>query len=218
MSRVITEDDLKSILEKLPSKNIPGEIKQYAGSTIPTGWLECDGSEVVISEYPLLFEAIGNSWGTASDNNHFKLPDLRGKTLVGYLSSDTDFNSVGKTGGASTHYHTTGNCTLTANQSGVKAHSHGHTFALSNNTQLIYSTDSVGATRGTISTSSSATTSFIRKTYNASGTAGLRSVGFSGSISNATATNASEAHNHGNTQTVSNYQPYAVVKYIIYAV
>ena len=33
--------------------------------------------------------------------------------------------AAGSTGGSSTHTHTTGDCTLTAAQSGIRAHSHG---------------------------------------------------------------------------------------------
>ena len=37
--------------------------------------------------------------------------------------------AAGSTGGSATHTHTTGDCTLTAAQSGVPAHSHGNTIA-----------------------------------------------------------------------------------------
>lgn len=63
--------------------NLIGEIKMYAGATVPTGWLECDGSEVAISDYPLLYSAIGDLWGTASDNDHFVLPNFSGRTPIG---------------------------------------------------------------------------------------------------------------------------------------
>lgn len=211
--------DLKALLTKmLQTSSVVGEIKAYAGSTVPNGWLICDGSAISRTDYPLLFNAIGTLWGVGDGSTTFNLPNLKGKVPVGYDSSQTEFDTVGEAGGALTHYHTTGDCTLTSAQSGVPAHAHGNTFKLSNNSQLIYSTDAVGATRGTINTSSSASTSFIKKTYNASGTAGLRTISLSGGVSNNTAANASSAHNHGNTQTVSNLQPYAVVKYIICAI
>lgn len=37
--------------------------------------------------------------------------------------------AAGSIGGSATHTHTTGDCTLTAAQSGVPAHSHGNTIA-----------------------------------------------------------------------------------------
>lgn len=43
---------------------------------IPDSWLICDGREVSRSEYPLLFNAIGNTWGEPTDTNKFVLPNL----------------------------------------------------------------------------------------------------------------------------------------------
>ena len=102
-SEVITRNDLIEILnEMIPiDKNayLIGEIKAYAGNTVPNGWLLCDGSEVLIESYPLLYAIIGGSWGTASDNEHFVLPNLNGRVPVGYDTSQTDFDTVGKVGG-----------------------------------------------------------------------------------------------------------------------
>ena len=80
------------VIEKLV-----GEIKVYAGTTVPIGWLECDGSEVAIADYPLLNNALGGDslsgvgatlWGIASDSDHFVLPNLIGRTPVGASTSD----------------------------------------------------------------------------------------------------------------------------------
>ena len=75
----------------------------WAGNTIPQGWLLCDGSEVSKTTYPRLFAAIGNLWGTPSSSSNFKLPNLNGRAPVGYNSTDTAFDAVGKTGGEKTH-------------------------------------------------------------------------------------------------------------------
>ena len=80
-----------------------GEIKMWAGDTIPYGWLLCDGSEVSKTEYPYLYSSIGDLWGVPSSSSNFKLPNLAGKVPVGYDSADTDFNPVGHTGGEKTH-------------------------------------------------------------------------------------------------------------------
>lgn len=72
--------------------NLIGEIKMYSGLIIPTGWLLCDGSEVLIEDYPLLNNALGGDsnngiaatlWGIASSSNSFVLPNLTGRTPVG---------------------------------------------------------------------------------------------------------------------------------------
>ena len=80
-----------------------GEIKMWAGDTIPDGWLLCDGSEVSKTDYPNLYAAIGDLWGVPNSSSNFKLPKLTGKVPVGYDPTDTDFNPVGHTDGEKTH-------------------------------------------------------------------------------------------------------------------
>ncbi len=60
----------------------PGMFMDFGGSTVPSGWLYCDGSEVSQATYPNLYAAIGNTWGTAAAGN-FKLPDFRGFLKIG---------------------------------------------------------------------------------------------------------------------------------------
>lgn len=79
-----------------------GSIIAYSSDTIPNGWLLCDGSSFSTTSYPELFEAIGVTYGWDDERNP-KLPDLRGKVTVGKDSTDTDFNTLGKTGGEKTH-------------------------------------------------------------------------------------------------------------------
>lgn len=105
-SRLITENDLKAILESMPSKNIAGEIKTYAGIVVPDGWLECDGSEVLIEDYPLLAAALGADhpdpddpdyvepvWGTPTSYDSFILPNLTGRTPIG-ASNSTEWVTI----------------------------------------------------------------------------------------------------------------------------
>lgn len=80
-----------------------GEIKMWAGDTVPYGWLLCDGSEVSKTEYPYLYSSIGDLWGTPNSSSNFKLPNLAGRVPVGYNSADTDFAPVGHIGGEKTH-------------------------------------------------------------------------------------------------------------------
>lgn len=62
----------------------PGRIEMWGGSAAPAGTLECDGSEVLKAVYPALWAAIGDTWGDASDGDHFVLPDLRGRVFRGW--------------------------------------------------------------------------------------------------------------------------------------
>lgn len=63
-----------------------GTICAFAGGRLPERWLLCDGREVSIAIYPALYTAIcpdqNPVWGVAA-NNYFKLPDLRGRTIIG---------------------------------------------------------------------------------------------------------------------------------------
>lgn len=100
-----------------------GEIKMWAGDTIPDGWLLCDGSEISKTAYPNLYEAIGDLWGTPNSSSNFKLPNFTGSVPVGYDYADTDFDTVGKTGGEKTH-------TLTENE--MPAHEHTSYYTAGN--------------------------------------------------------------------------------------
>lgn len=111
---------LYEILSLLTRKGVvSGEIKAIAGNAIPDGWLLCDGSELSKTTYPKLYAAIGDLWGVPNSSSNFKLPNLNGKVPVGYDSSDTDFDTVGKTGGKKTH-------TLTINE--MPAHTHSRNY------------------------------------------------------------------------------------------
>lgn len=85
-----------------------GDIIATARATARTGWMLCQGQSLLRSAYPRLFAAIGTAYG-AADSTHFNVPNLKGRTLVGVDTTQTEFNTVGKTGGAKTH-------TLTASE------------------------------------------------------------------------------------------------------
>jgi microcystin-dependent protein len=61
-----------------------GTIIPYAGTTIPDGWMACDGSPINRTNYATLFAAIGTAWGTGDGATTFNLPDLRGRFARGY--------------------------------------------------------------------------------------------------------------------------------------
>ena len=54
-----------------------------ATTTIPAGYLECNGASISRSTYSSLFSAIGTTWGSA-DGSSFNVPDLRGEFIRGF--------------------------------------------------------------------------------------------------------------------------------------
>lgn len=80
-----------------------GSIMPYPKAIAPENWLVCDGSAVSRTDYSELFSAIGTTFGVGDGSTTFNLPNIKGKTIVGLDSSDTDFNEIGKTLGEKTH-------------------------------------------------------------------------------------------------------------------
>lgn len=60
-----------------------GTIVAFGGTSIPAGWVLCDGSAVSRSAYAALFSAIGIQHGLGDGIMTFNLPDLRGMFLRG---------------------------------------------------------------------------------------------------------------------------------------
>ena len=88
----------------------PGLIVDYAASTPPAGWLSCDGSVLVRTDYAALFAAIGTSYNTGGETaSQFRLPDYRGRIEVGkgtHADVDTLGESDGNSVGSRTPVHT----------------------------------------------------------------------------------------------------------------
>ena len=71
-----------------------GTIQAFAGATTPAGWLDCDGSAKLITDYPQLYAQIGTTWNTCTNPltgvansapaaGSFRVPDLRGAFMRG---------------------------------------------------------------------------------------------------------------------------------------
>ena len=61
-----------------------GMVIPFAGSAVPTGWLECNGGAVSRTTYAALFAAIGTLWGVGDGSTTFNLPETRGEFIRGY--------------------------------------------------------------------------------------------------------------------------------------
>ena len=87
-----------------------GEIRMFAGTFAPDGWLFCQGQLLPISENETLFQLIGTTYG-GDGQETFALPDLRGRVPI---HNGPGF-SLGQAGGIE-------NVTLTVQQLPVHAH------------------------------------------------------------------------------------------------
>lgn len=58
-----------------------GEIRIFAGTFAPNGWLFCDGNLLPISENEILFQLIGTTYG-GDGQVTFALPDMRGRLPI----------------------------------------------------------------------------------------------------------------------------------------
>jgi microcystin-dependent protein len=58
-----------------------GTMSAFAGSTVPLGWVICDGRALSTVTFPALFTAIGYAHGGSGST--FNVPDLRGRSPMG---------------------------------------------------------------------------------------------------------------------------------------
>jgi microcystin-dependent protein len=63
-----------------------GSVFTHASTTLPSGYLECNGASVSRTTYAALFSAIGTTWGSSSGST-FNVPDLRGEFIRGFDNS-----------------------------------------------------------------------------------------------------------------------------------
>ena len=87
-----------------PKVQLPaGTILPFAGGTIPSNCLLCNGQAVLRADYELLFDAIGTTWGVGNGTSTFNVPDLRDRALYGAGSvvglAATDGRAAGSRGG-----------------------------------------------------------------------------------------------------------------------
>lgn len=160
-------------------------IVATARATAPDGWLLCDGANVSRSTYANLFSAIGTAFGAGDGSTTFSLPNFKGRIPLGRDDAQTEFDTLGETGGSKTHTHTNPasgisgahthqiNPPLTGSSSDGHAHtapshthtgpSHSHTGPIHNHSVAIGegTTSSAGAHTHTDTTSGPSSTSSI---------------------------------------------------------
>lgn len=66
-----------------------GVVLPFSGSTIPSGYLPCNGAAVSRTTYKALFDVIGTTYGTGDGSMTFNLPDLVDKFIEGSTTAGT---------------------------------------------------------------------------------------------------------------------------------
>lgn len=102
-----------------------GAIVPYAGSTVPSGYLLCDGSAVSRTTYARLFSIIGTTYGAGDDSTTFNLPMLSGKVAIGESSG----HALGTYGGSENV--TLQESELPSHSHVIPKHGHGNTLSFS---------------------------------------------------------------------------------------
>ena len=78
-------------LDKATTEYVDDEISKLGGTTIPSG---------VVVMWSGSVDKIPEGWALCDGTK--ETPDLRGRFVVGYNRDDSDYNSIGKTGGGKT--------------------------------------------------------------------------------------------------------------------
>lgn len=61
-----------------------GTVIWSASSTVPAGFLECDGTAISRTTYSALFASLSTTFGVGNGTTTFNLPDLRGQFIRGW--------------------------------------------------------------------------------------------------------------------------------------
>lgn len=99
-------------------------IIPWSSSSVPSGYLECNGQTVSRTTYSALFAIVGTTYGAGDGSSTFAVPNLQDRCVV----SKSNNKSLASTGGAET-VTTTGNVggsTANATLSTPQLASHSH--------------------------------------------------------------------------------------------
>ncbi len=129
-------------------------IVPWSASSIPTGFLECNGQAVSRSTYSALFAIVGTTYGAGDGSSTFLVPDLQEKVAI----SKSGTQALASTGGANTVASTgnVGGSTANATLSTAQLASHSH--SVPQLTAPGFQTGMVGFKNPAITSNSNATT------------------------------------------------------------
>jgi microcystin-dependent protein len=176
-----------------------GVVVEYAGATIPDGYLACDGSAVSRTTFSALFQAIGTTWGDGDGTTTFNVPDRRNNFGIGASAT----YPLGSTGGASTVALAIGN--LPAHNHPVIDPHHNHALTDPNHDHAEQYTPTPGG----------AVTGMASLPGTGSGVSNVRTQSSSTGITLASAATGITIGNTGSGTAFSIIPPYAAMNYMI---
>jgi microcystin-dependent protein len=138
-----TQAQIDAVVDQTVSAIQPGFIMDYAGTSAPTGWLECNGAAVSRTTYAALYDKIGTTWGAGDGSTTFNLPPDRYR-----VGKNTAAAAVGTLQASQNKSHTHTGSGTTSNADADHTHTQQGTFVSGTENQSLSHTH--GVTGGTI--------------------------------------------------------------------
>lgn len=119
------QTQIDTLTNNLSSAVPTGTISAFAGASAPTGYLLCDGTAYSRTTYSALWDVLRNGtssspYGNGDGSTTFNVPNLKGRVAVGRDNTQTEFDTLGETGGDKT---------VTLTEAQIPAHTHGFFFS-----------------------------------------------------------------------------------------
>ena len=110
-------------------------IVPWSSSSVPSGFLECNGQTVSRSTYSALFAIIGTTYGAGDGATTFLVPDLQDNVAIGKSNN----KALASTGGANTVQSTGNVAGSTANHTLSEAELASHSHPAGGNRSQLFS-------------------------------------------------------------------------------
>jgi microcystin-dependent protein len=81
-SKFMTPARVSDAIKNFAGADLTGMIFAFAGNSIPSGFLLCDGSKVSRTTYKKLFDVIGTTYGEGDGSTTFNLPNLNNNSFL----------------------------------------------------------------------------------------------------------------------------------------
>lgn len=105
-----------------------GSVEMIAYASVDSGYLLCDGAAYSRTTYATLFAKIGTAYGSGDGSTTFNVPNLKARIPIGFDSTYSALDALGKTAGSWDHTHS------------LNDHSHTiptHTHSMANHTHAV---------------------------------------------------------------------------------